>query len=138
MSDCSNEKISRDSVSPARVRDVMVTRPKTLPANATVGELRQLFKNPHVATALLVDGSRFAGAIDKHALPDAVPDEASATTYTRAEHATTTPDARMSDALAQLDETGARRLVVLADDGVTLRGLLCLDSKRTGFCLEAS
>ena len=138
MTDCSNEKIPRDGASAAYVRDVMVTRPKTLPASATVGELRELFKNPHVETALLIDGPRFAGAIDKHTLPDEVPDAAHASTYVQAEHVTTTPDAPMSEALAQLDETGGRRLIVLADDGVTLRGLLCLDSKRTGFCVETS
>ncbi|MGI9658383.1 MAG: CBS domain-containing protein [Gaiellaceae bacterium] len=138
MGDCSNEKVPRDSAANGQVRDVMVSRPKTLPAAATVADLRALFDNPHVATALLVDGTRFAGAIDRDSLPDDAPAQAHATGYVRAEHATTTPDASMGEALAQLDETGTRRLVVLAEDGVTLSGLLCLDGKRTGFCIESS
>jgi CBS domain-containing protein len=138
MSDCSNEKISRDGASRARVADVMVARPKTLEASATVADLRRLFENPHVTTALLVDGTRFAGAIDRDALPEVAPDEAPAITYAQAEQTTITADAPMDEALACLDGESARRLVVLAEDGVTLRGLLCLDSKRASFCVEGS
>jgi hypothetical protein len=50
LGDCSNEKIPRDSAVGGRVRDVMVTRPKTLPTAATVSDLRRLFENPHAAT----------------------------------------------------------------------------------------
>jgi len=138
VADCSNEKIPRDAASQGRVADVMVTRPKTLPASATVRDLRQLFENPHVATALLVDGPRFAGAIDKDALPDVAPDDASAISYVQAERNTVTPEATMEEALAYLDSANARRLIVVAEDGATLRGLLCLDSKRTGFCVEGN
>ena len=137
MGECSNEKVSRASAAGGLVRDVMVSRPKTLPATATVAELRQLFENPHVVTALLIEGERFAGAVDKDALPDDAPLDASAAEYVRDEPATTTPGTPMSSALAQMDEVGARRLVVLADDGATLRGLLCLDGGRTGFCVES-
>lgn len=138
MGDCSNEKVPRDTAASALVRDVMVTRPKTLPASATVADLRRLFENPHVATALLVGGTRFAGAIDRDALPADAPLDASASAYAAAETTTTSPDAPMSEALRQLDAAGARRLVVLEDDGVTLSGLLCLDSKGTGFCVEVA
>ena len=46
---CDNERVDRDQATTRRVRDAMVTRPKTIPADATVGTLRALFEDPHVA-----------------------------------------------------------------------------------------
>jgi hypothetical protein len=42
----------------------------------------------------------------------------------------------MRDALALLEGRGEPRLVVLDEDGVTLRGLLCADTAGTGFCVR--
>jgi hypothetical protein len=42
----------------------------------------------------------------------------------------------MSEAMRMLDDHDERRLVVLADDGQTLAGLLCLDKRRAGFCQD--
>lgn len=61
-----------------RVRDVMLARPKTLPVEATVADLRRLFANPRVLTALLVDGPMFVGSIERDDLDAALPDDASA------------------------------------------------------------
>jgi CBS domain-containing protein len=112
----------------------MVSRPKTLPADATVADLRHLFTNGHVVTALLVDGDAFAGAIDRDELPAAAPADGPAREVARTDVATIGPDAPLADALSHLDERGERRLVVLDDDGSTLRGLLCLTSDGDGFC----
>src|SRR6266508_3259609 len=60
------------------VRDVMVRRPKTLPAGATVGDLLRLFGNAHVMSALLVDGDAFVGAVDRHSVPDDASDDSPA------------------------------------------------------------
>jgi CBS domain-containing protein len=117
-----------------RVRDVMLTRPKTLPAEATVADLRRLFANPRVETALLVDRSRLVGVVDRERLDNAQPDEAPAAALAHRERVTISADATLAEAMARLDESGASRLVVVGADGATVEGLLCLNTRRNGFC----
>jgi CBS domain-containing protein len=131
---CKNERVERAGAGALRVRDAMVAKPKTLPAAATVDDLRRLFTNGHVVTALLVDGDRFAGAIDRDELPADADGRRPARELARVDVATIGPDAPLSEALSHLDERGERRLVVVDEDGLTLRGLLCLTSDRDGFC----
>src|SRR3954465_14091743 len=128
--------IDRDDAATQLVRDVMVHRPKTLPADATVADLRRQFENPRVQTALLAEDGRFAGAIAPSELPDDAPDAELARAYARADVPTLAPDATMAEALALLDERGDFRLVVLPREGddATLAGLLCLDRRGTTFC----
>ena len=128
--------IARDDAAARLVRDVMVHRPKTLPADATVGDLRRQFENPRVQTALLADGARFAGAIAPAELPDTADAAEPARAYARVDVPTLAPDATMAEALALLDERGDFRLVVLDGEGddATLAGLLCLDRRGTTFC----
>jgi predicted transcriptional regulator len=132
--ECTNENVPRTAAAERRVRDVMVARPKTLPASVGVGELRALFANPHVRTALLVDGVRFAGTVDRDAVPVDAADDRPAGELARRDVATIGPDAPVSEALALMDAAGARRLVVVDSDGATLRGLLCLTVDRSGYC----
>jgi CBS domain-containing protein len=124
--------VARDDAAGRLVRDVMVHRPKTLPADATVGDLRRQFENPRVQAALLADDGRFAGAISPSELPDSADAAEPARTYARADIPTLAPDATMQEALALLEERGDFRLVVL--EGDTLAGLLCLDKRGTTFC----
>jgi len=128
--------IARDDAAGRLVRDVMVRRPKTLPVDATVGELRAQFENPRVQTALLADEGRFAGAIAPDELPVGADADEPARTYARIDVPTLPPDATMAEAIALLDERGDFRLVVLDGDGdaATLAGLLCLDRRGTTFC----
>ncbi len=116
------------------VREVMLTAPKTLPAEATVGDLRRLFTNPRVESALLVDGARFFGVVDREGLEEAVSDDVPAARLSQHDGVTIEVDAPVADAMARMDESGGRRLVVVGDDGATVQGLLCLNSGRTGFC----
>jgi CBS-domain-containing membrane protein len=116
-----------------RVRDVMVTRPKTLPADATVADLRRLFENTHVISALLVDGAAFAGAVHRSAVPADAAGTMAARELARRDVPTAGPDTPVDEAMAMLDATGEFRVVVLDDDG-GLAGLVCLDQPRTGFC----
>jgi CBS domain-containing protein len=130
--ECTNDRVGRDGA--ALVRDAMVSRPKTLPATASVDDLRALFTNPHVRTALLVDGDRFAGAVERDDVPVDADGTGPARGLAASPVATIEPDAPLADAQAMLDADANHRLVVLDPDGVTLRGLLCLTTDRTGFC----
>ena len=131
---CPNPAVPRNEAPALRVRDVMVSRPKTLPAHATVGELRRLFANGHVRTALLADGAAFAGVVERADVPAGLPEGASARALARHDVQTVGPDTPAAEALEWLEATPERRLVVLDDDGVTLRGLVCLTADRQGFC----
>jgi predicted transcriptional regulator len=128
--------IDRDDAASRLVRDVMVRRPKTLAADATVGELREQFANPRVRTALLADQGRFAGAVAPEELPDSAGASEPARSYARVDVPTLQPDATMAEALALLEARGDFRLVVLdgEGEGATLAGLLCLDRHGTTFC----
>ena len=131
--DCPAPKRSREAVAGLDVRDVMVPQPKTLPVSASVADVRALFANTHVRSAVLVDGAAYAGMIDRAALPDDARGDEPAFPYSTRDLATVTPDDPISVALERLDEAGALRLAVLDPDG-TLRGLLCLNGTATGFC----
>jgi CBS domain-containing protein len=117
------------------VGEVMIANPKTLPPSATVGDVRELFERKStVRTLLLVDGGIFRGAIERGELPATARDGEPALGFADASPASTTPETPMRDVLALLDGRDEPRLVVLDEDGTTLRGLLCADSGGTGFC----
>lgn len=136
MSDveCTNEQVTRADAPSLCVRDAMITAPKVTPAAGSVADLRALFANSHVATALLVNGPEFVGVVHRDALPGDARDEQPARDFARRDVPTTRADAPLSEALRGLDERGERRLVVLEADDRTLRGLLCLTRDRNGFC----
>jgi CBS domain-containing protein len=133
---CVNGKIARADAERLLVRDVMVRRPKTMPARSSVADLRAHFENPHVRTALLADEGRFAGAIAPEELPDGADGSEPARAYATTDVPTVGPDANMADALELMERRGDRRLVVVDADGETLVGLLCLDRTGTSFCVD--
>jgi len=130
---CDNESVARANADGLRVSDAMLTNPKTIPVDGTVADLRALFANPHVLTALIVDGSRFVGVVHRNALP-ARDDDQPLRALARRDVATIAPDAPLSEAFGQLDRLGERRLVVLQPGADELRGLLCLTADGSGFC----
>ena len=134
---CDNGKMARGEAQELLVRDVMVRRPKTMAADSTVADLRAHFENPRVRTALLADDGRFAGAIAPEELPEGAAGAEPARAYAAADVPTVGPDVPMADALALMERRGDHRLVVLAEDGETLVGLLCLDKTGTSFCVDA-
>lgn len=133
LSDCSNPRVERDGAE-ARVGDAMVAAPKAMAADGTVADLRAMFANAHVRTALLVDGTDFAGVVHRDEVPEEAPDDQRAGDLARRDVPTIEPDAPLSEAIRLLDADGSTRLVVLDPDGRTLRGLLCLTRDRSGFC----
>ena len=131
-----HSKVTLEDAAPQLVRDVMVRRPKTLPANSTVADLRAHFENPRVRTALLAEDGRFAGAIAPEELPPDVPGGEPARDHARTDLPTVGPEATMAEALELLDRRGDNRLIVLGEDGATIAGLLCLDRTGAGFCVD--
>jgi CBS domain-containing protein len=133
---CDRAQITRDDAAPQLVRDVMLTRPKTLSGRATAAEARAFFDNPKVVSALVADGDRFVGLLERSDLPSLLAGSTPIRTFARREIATITPDLPVTDAMEILDARGLSRLVVLDADGQTLVGLLCLDRQRAGFCAD--
>ena len=129
-----DDSLSREHAVDMLVGEVMISRPKTLPPSALVRDVRDVFEKKNVRTVLLADGETFRGAIERDRVPSTAGDDEPALRFADREPLSTTPDTPMRDALSLLDEREEPRLVVLDEDGVTLRGLLCADSAGTGFC----
>lgn len=131
---CERAQITRDDAAPQLVRDVMLSAPKTLSGRATAAEVRTFFDNPKVVSALVVDDGRFVGLLDRSDVPSLLAGQTPIRTFARRDVPTITPDRPVTEAMEILDSRHLARLVVLAEDGQTLAGLLCLDLKRAGFC----
>jgi CBS domain-containing protein len=131
---CDNERVDRGRAEILLVRDAMIIAPKTVAADATVDQLRSLFANPHVATALIVDGTRFVGCVERDQVTDSIAGDTPARALATRRIPTVEPDTPLTDALSILDAQGDRRLVVLDPAGSQLRGLPCLTVDRHGFC----
>jgi CBS domain-containing protein len=108
----------------------MLRDPKTLPSDVTVAEARDALERGSTHIVLLVDGSRFRGALT--AIPaDADPDGA-ALRFVDTAAPVTREDTPVPVALALLDEKAHGRVVVL--DGERLAGLVCLTDDGQSFC----
>jgi CBS domain-containing protein len=119
------------------VGEVMISRPKTMPADALVADARRAFENPSVRTVLLAtDDGAFRGAVERDALPAGARDDERAVTYAETEPATATPDMPIPEAIKLLDDQTEPRLIVLDEDGATLRGLLCFNRGSSEFCVR--
>lgn len=118
------------------VGEVMIARPKTQPAHALVGDVRRAFENTSVRTVLLADDGIFRGAIDRNALPDDAHADERAVTYADTEPVTASPEMPVAEAVGLLDELAEPRLIVLDEDGATLRGLLCFNRGSNEFCVR--
>ena len=112
------------------VAEVMLRKPKTLPADVTVADARSAFEHQSVQMLLLVDGDRFRGAVT--AIPaDAEPGEP-ALDFVDPSAPFVTEHMPVSEALARLEHRSSGRLVVL--DGDELVGLVCLAKDGVTFC----
>ncbi len=121
----------------ARAADVMVTRPKTLPVDATTAEVRDALCDDHVNLVLLVsDDGVLCGTITRGDVPvDGTDAGGPALVHARLAGRTVAPDAPMADTHPRLVASGLRRLAVIAADG-RLLGLLCLKRSGTGYCSD--
>jgi CBS domain-containing protein len=111
--------------------DLMLRDPKTLTADASVAEVRQLLANPKVQMVLLADGPAFRGAVT-HVPADASPRDR-AVDYADTDAEFISPDASDEEAFERAAVSPTRRVIVL-DEDENLLGLLCLNQSRTKFC----
>ena len=126
--------ITREVAERLTVGEVMLTRPKTLSTEATVADLRRLFQNDSVRTALLVDGETFFGTVERDDVPATAGDGEPARAFARFDEERVRPDQLVRDVIPQLDGSREGRLVVIGEDGSTLLGLLCLSGVEGAFC----
>lgn len=130
-------RVALDEALPLTVGEIMIARPKTSPSDITVGEVRRAFaQNGSNRVMLLVDGPTFVGAIDRAALDSRTPDDAPAVALATRDLATVTPATPLADAVKLLELEREPRLVVLDEDGRTLRGLLCFNPGSASFCVR--
>jgi CBS domain-containing protein len=113
------------------VADLMLRNPKTLPAQASVADVRAMLDNPSVQMVLLAEGQTLAGAITE--LPSDARPDGPALDYADRKPETIGADEPASVAFARTAANPHRRLVVV-DGDARLLGLLCLDESRTRFC----
>ena len=117
--------ISADDVDGLTVADVMHAGVTSLPATATVGELRAWFAvSPSRRLAVLTDGARYAGALTPADVGPALPDDAAALEAAR-EHATLAPDLAAAAGRDLVAAAEGRRMPVV-DDSRRFLGVLAL------------
>jgi CBS domain-containing protein len=128
--------VSREDAQQLPVELVMLHRPKTLPSDATVRDLRGLFARSSIRTALLVDGTAFVATVERSDVPDSAADSEPALDYARRDAQRVTPRTPVSEAMPKLEQTAEGRLVVVDEDGETLRGLMCFKGSAGAFCVD--
>jgi CBS domain-containing protein len=118
------------------VGDVMIAKPKTHPADALVADVRLAFEKPSVRTVLFADDGVFRGAIERDQLPADAPDDEPAVRYAETDPITATPTMSIPEAIKLIEDQAEPRLIVLDEDGATLRGLLCFNRGSDEFCVR--
>jgi CBS domain-containing protein len=130
--------VSTDDLRGLTVAEVMVSRPKFLPATATLADVRAAFADDHVHLALLVgDGDVLRSTVTRGDLELAaargVPDNGSAAEVGAVEGRTIDAGTDAEFALRMLTGATERRRAVI-DDQNRLLGLLCVKRSGKGFC----
>lgn len=128
--------MASDQAAVLTVGEVMIAQPKTHPGDALVRDIRRAFENPSVRTVLLADTGVFRGAIERTALPDDAPADAPALAYAETEPPTAVTAMPVAEAIELLERSAEPRLIVLDEDGRTLRGLLCFNRGSREFCVS--
>jgi CBS domain-containing protein len=117
--------------------EVMLTTPVRHPLSATVGEIRDFFRDDHVHAALIVSPAGHLEAVverDDVAGSRAL-DDAAAAPLGRLAGRTVPPGASPAEVRRAMTTAGRRRAAVISADG-RLLGLLCLKASRAGFCSD--
>lgn len=141
VADTCQDKATRskepDRDQPVRlVQEVMIAAPRTLSAEASVGDVRAAFADDHVHMVLLTRGRTLVGTLVRTDLPQIATATMSARQWSALLGRTVAPEMRVDLVQDLLVERGTRRLAVI-EAGGTLLGLLCLKRSRDGFCSDA-
>ena len=115
------------------VREVMRLDPKTVAADATVGEVRAFFAGSSARLALLVDGGTFVAALTREDIPAGADEGAAAVDFGQSDLEWVSPDV-LTDAVVEKLEAAPERRIVVLDGDRTLAGLLCLNRSGSEFC----
>jgi CBS domain-containing protein len=127
--------LTRGDVTARTVSDVMITDPKTQPANATIADVRAAFDDDHVHMVLLTRAGVLHGTLVREDIPAAAPGPRPALDLASLHDRTIAPHEHLDAARRRLETPGQRRIAVV-DDANRLLGLVCLKRDRTGFCTD--
>jgi CBS domain-containing protein len=124
------EEVSRTAA------EAMVTTPARHPLSATVGEIRDFFRDDHVHAALIVSPAGYLEAVvERDDIAGCQALDAAAAPLGRLAGRTVTAGASLAEVRQAMTATGRRRAAVTSADG-RLLGLLCLKASRAGFCSD--
>jgi len=116
--------------------EAMLTTPTRHPLSATVGEIREFFRDDHVHAALIVGpAGHLAAVVERDDIAGCQALDAVAAPLGRLAGRTVPAGASLAEVHQVLIATGRRRAAVTSVDG-RLLGLLCLKASRAGFCSD--
>jgi CBS domain-containing protein len=116
--------------------EVMLTTPIRHPLSATVGEIRDFFRDDHVHAALIVSpAGRLEAVVERADIAGCQALDAAAAPLGRLAGRTVPAGASVADVHRAMTSAGRRRAAVTSADG-RLLGLLCLKASRAGFCSD--
>jgi CBS domain-containing protein len=116
--------------------EVMLTIPAGHPLSATIGEIREFFRDDHVHAALIVSPSGYLEAIvERDDIAECQALDAAAAPLGRLAGRTVPEEASLAEVRRAMTATGRRRVAVTSADG-RLLGLLCLKASQAGFCSD--
>jgi hypothetical protein len=116
--------------------EVMLTIPVRHPLSATVGEIREFFRDDHVHAALIVSPSGYLEAVvERDDIAECQALDAAAAPLGRLAGRTVPAEAGLAEVRRAMTATGRRRVAVTSADG-RLLGLLCLKASQAGFCSD--
>ena len=116
--------------------EVMLTTPARHQLSATVGEIRDFFRDDHVHAALVVSPAGYlAAVVERDDVAGCQALDAAAAPLGRLAGRTVPAEANLAEVRRAMTATGRRRAAVTSADG-RLLGLLCLKASRAGFCSD--
>ncbi len=116
--------------------EVMLTAPVRHPLSATVGEIRDFFRDGHVHAALIVSPDGYLEAVvERDDIAGCQALDAAAASLGRLAGRTVLAGASLAGVRRAMTTAGRRRAAVTSADG-RLLGLLCLKASRVGFCSD--
>jgi CBS domain-containing protein len=116
--------------------EAMLTTPVRHPLSATVGEIRDYFRDDHVHAALIVSPAGYLEAVvERDDIAGCHAPDAAAAPLGRLEGRTVAAGASVAEVRRAMTAAGRRRVAVTGADG-RLLGLLCLKASRAGFCSD--